>query len=67
VSERPRPTSAAIWLHCRLCGYAWVDWQPQMVPIETWAAHVKTYRCPACGAAGLPVLLRTQPLAGSPE
>lgn len=55
-----KPVWAPIWLWCKKCGKPWDDWQPQNVPIATWAAHVKTYRCPHCGAGGRNVLLRTK-------
>ena len=59
MSEWLRPVWAPIWLACRQCGHTWDDWQPRNVPLETWVAHVKTYRCPHCGAAGNAVLPRT--------
>lgn len=59
-----RPTFAPIWLACKACGHAWDDWQPQGVPVATWAAHVSAYRCPHCGAGKGDVLLRRAPLDG---
>ena len=59
-----RPTFGPIWLACRQCGHTWDDWQPQSVPLKTWTAHVKTYRCPHCGAASSSLLLRTTRLEG---
>jgi len=61
---RERPTFVPIWLACRHCRHAWDDWQPQDVPVETWVAHVKTYRCPRCGADAGHVVLRAKPIEG---
>jgi hypothetical protein len=61
-----RPTFGPIWLACKRCKHAWDDWQPRNVPIETWAAHVMTYRCPQCDAGKGDVLLRMKPLDGEP-
>lgn len=58
----PIPRFIPIWLACR-CGHQWDDWQPSMVPVETWCAHVRTYHCPKCGKGRRNVLLRTTPLA----
>jgi len=62
MSEIPRPSFVPIWLACKACRYSWDDWQPTNVAIETWAAHVKTYHCPHCGAGGKSILLRAKPL-----
>ena len=59
---RERPSWEPIWLVCKVCDHQWDDWQPSNVPAETWAAHVRTYRCPNCGKGGRRVLLRTRPL-----
>jgi hypothetical protein len=52
-----KPTWNTIWLACK-CGRKWDDWQPCMVPVSTWIAHVKTYRCPQCGKSGRNILIR---------
>jgi len=59
---RERPTFVPIWLACKACHHEWDDWQPQNVPIETWVAHVTTYRCPNCGAGKGDLLLRKKPI-----
>jgi hypothetical protein len=61
-----KPTWEVIWLHCKACGHRWDDWQPAMVPIPTWVAHVGTYRCPNCGKGGDDVLIRMLPLDPAP-
>jgi hypothetical protein len=53
-----KPTCVPIWLACRACNYQWDDWQPCDVPVATWLAHCRTWRCPACGKGGRNVLLR---------
>ena len=57
-----KPTWELIWLGCKACGHRWDDWQPSMVPVSTWVAHVGTYHCPICGKGGSDVLIRMQPL-----
>jgi hypothetical protein len=57
-----KPTWEPIWLACEACGHEWDDWQPGMVPVETWAAHVRTCHCPKCGKGGAAVLMRTHPI-----
>ena len=57
------PTWEPIWLGCKRCGHEWDDWQPQMVPVATWVAHVRTYRCPECGARSGHIVLRVEPVA----
>lgn len=59
---RPRPVWVPIWLACKQCGHAWEDTQPNNCPVETWCAHVRTYRCPNCGAGTRKVVLRIKPL-----
>ena len=49
-----------IWLLCQDCGHAWDDWQSCRVPFETWIAHVKSYRCPECGADSKHISLRIE-------
>ena len=61
---RERPIFVPIWLACKQCSHTWDDWQPNNCPIATWVAHVKTYRCPHCGAASSSLLLRTTRLEG---
>ena len=58
-----KPDWAEIWLSGAHCERRWDDWQPVGVPILTWVAHVKTYRCPSCGKRGRNILLRLTPLA----
>jgi hypothetical protein len=62
IREAPlKPNWGPIWLACK-CGQKWDDWQPQQVPIDTWVAHIKTFRCPKCGNRGHNILLRRFPL-----
>ena len=56
-----QPSWSPIWLACE-CGHKWDDWQPNNVPIATWIAHIKTFRCPKCGKRGRNILLRREPL-----
>jgi hypothetical protein len=67
MSDEPRnwppPSWAPIWLRCKSCGRDWDDWQPVMVPIKTWIAHCRTYRCPGCGADGKHIVVRQEPLS----
>ena len=62
VRERPPPSWTPIWLHCESCGRNWDDWQPVMVPIGTWTAHCRAYRCPGCRAGSKHIFLRKEPL-----
>ena len=57
-----KPAWGPIWLACKACRHEWDDWQPAMVPIATWVAHVKTYHCPNCGKGARNVLIRRHPL-----
>jgi hypothetical protein len=59
---REKPSWTPIWLACE-CGAEWDDWQPCMVPVSTWAAHVESYHCPSCGRSGRNILMRRKPLA----
>lgn len=43
------PVFEKLPLRCGKCGVDWEDWQPQHCPVDTWVAHVKTFRCPECG------------------
>ena len=56
----PKPTWEPIWLLCGECKHRWDDWQPGHVPISTWIAHVRTYRCPSCGSEK--VMIRITPM-----
>jgi hypothetical protein len=38
MSEQIKPDFDPIWLRCRQCAYAWDDWLPVHVPIDTAAA-----------------------------
>ena len=69
MTDRERPETAPrkpgwvpIWLACK-CGTKWDDWQPNNVPVKTWLAHVKTFRCPVCGNKGRGLFLRSDPKA----
>lgn len=62
-----RPCWDPIWLACKACDHEWDDWQPGMCPIDTWVAHVKTYRCPHCGKRGRNILYRMKPLEGADD
>jgi hypothetical protein len=64
---RSKPTWEPLWCACKGCNHRWDDWQPCMVPVATWIAHVKTLRCPACGKGGRMLLLRTLPLDQKPS
>jgi hypothetical protein len=55
----PRPTWESIWLACLSCKHEWDDWQPIGVRVETWIAHVGTFRCPLCGKGASSVTLRS--------
>lgn len=64
-TANPRPVWLPIWLACRSCKHEWDDWQPNVVPLQTWIAHVKTYQCPQCGAGASRIVLRRKtPEAG---
>jgi len=67
MADWPKPTWEPLWCSCKACGHWWDDWQPCMVPVATWAAHIKTLHCPACGANRRKVMLRTKPLDQRPE
>lgn len=67
MTDWPRPTWVPIWCACKACGHWWDDWQPQMCPIRTWVAHIKTLACPSCGKGGRSVLLRMKPLSDRPD
>jgi hypothetical protein len=58
----PKPRWEPIWLACSACHHEWDDWQPAMVPIDTWVAHCGTFQCPKCGAGKSDILIRTTPL-----
>ena len=62
MDEWPRPTWQPIWCACKACGHWWDDWQPLMVAVSTWSAHIRTLRCPSCGEGGRSVLWRATPL-----
>jgi hypothetical protein len=64
MTVKMKPSWTPIWLACK-CGKQWDDWQPRDVPVATWLAHVKTYRCPQCGKSGKNILVRAAPLAKS--
>ena len=36
---------------CKRCGEFWTGEMIQNVPISVWVAHVRSIRCPNCGAA----------------
>ncbi len=63
----PKPYFAPIWLACAGCGHWWDGDQPQCVPFATFAAHMKSHRCPKCGAGTRKLLLRTKPLSERPH
>jgi hypothetical protein len=60
------PSWVAIWLFCKKCAHAWDDWQPSGVPMATYVAHLKSYRCPACGTRR-GIFLRRWPLKKDEE
>jgi rubredoxin len=66
VTDDTIPRFVPVWLSCKACGHWWDDWQPTNVPLDTWAAHVTTWRCPSCGADSGQLLLRTTPLDERP-
>jgi hypothetical protein len=65
--ERERPSWHPIWLACKACKHEWDDWQPANVPLRTWAAHIRTFRCPNCDKGGRQVLWRARPLNAARE
>ena len=58
----PKPTWEPIWLACSACRHRWDDWQPCHVPIDSYVAYVRTFRCPGCGGGADVVTLRSTPL-----
>jgi len=54
-----KPEWTPIFLVCFKCRHDWEDWQPCHCPVDTWVAHVKTYRCPECGARAKSIGLRS--------
>ena len=60
------PGWTPIWLRCRVCKHCWDDWQPVRVPLLTWVAHVRAYRCPKCSANSGDIFLRDKPLDDTP-
>ncbi len=64
---RPQPSFVTLWLACD-CGHWWDDWQPLMVTVDTWIAHLRSLHCPACGktSADRTMLMRTEPLSAKP-
>lgn len=57
-----KPYWAEIGLVCMKCAHEWDDWQPHDCPANTWIAHVKTYRCPKCGANARKIGICLKPL-----
>ena len=37
-------------LVCKACNHEWLEPLINNVPIDVWVAHVKSLRCPECGA-----------------
>jgi hypothetical protein len=61
VSDWLKPSWEPLWLRCGPCKHEWDSLQPCHCPIPTWVAHVRSLRCPLCGAKKL--LIRMTPLA----
>jgi len=57
-------------IRCCDCGHEWMADMLQNVAIKVWIAHIKSLRCPKCGAGWRSIMLTARagdaPVPGDP-
>ena len=64
MSAAPQAQLSPTPLGCRSCGHEWMEPILSMVTVRVWVLHVRSLRCPACGAGWHRLAFRTKVGAG---